>query len=626
MRWHAIAAGILGLAMLGSATRAQISPPGLPLPESIDEFRAATAAVLRETGVPGAGIALVRSDRVEWEGGVGVADRERQIPVTADTSFRVGSVSKSLVALALVQLSEEGLVDLDAPVRTVVPDVVIDNPWEEHHPVRIIHLLQHTAGFDDMHFNEMYLTPGEDDPSLAAVMARNPRSRRVRWPPGTRMAYSNPGYGLAGWVIEKIAEEPYEDYIAREIFEPLEMTASSFRLTPADHARLAQGYRDSTGPPVGFPPIYLRPAGNLHTTARDLGRFVQMLLNWGARGDNYVVDPEYLGNMEAPRTTLAAEAGLRHGYGSGISLRVDLPYKVLGHNGGIDGFVSSYGYSPSRDVGYVVLLNSAGPRAAEALTRLSSLAIRYLKRDVEPQAPPRADVPADVLDRYTGYYHEASPRNQLAWAVDWLRAGVSVRREGMDLLLTPVVGSSFRLIPVSETTFRRDEEIDASRVFATDAVGRMVLTGIGTFAERRPRWQVEMVRVPVLAIIPVLASVFVMSAIWAVRVRRARPRLFWELKLALLLCPLAVLLPVAGLATTPMSDWGRTNAGTVAVFVGTLAVPTMALVVCALTLMAVREGASRALVTYAGAIALTMGGLSLYLSAHDLLGLRLWVY
>ena len=146
---------------------------------------------------------------------------------------------------------------------------------------------------------------GAAEVSLSDALALNPGARRVRWRPGTRMAYSNVGYGVAGVLIEKATDEPYEDYIKRAIFDKLDMPTSSFRLTTADEALLARGYGGPTGPPVGFPRIYLRPAGNLHSSPRELAQFVRMILNWGEIGTTFVVDPEYLGNMEQPRTTLA---------------------------------------------------------------------------------------------------------------------------------------------------------------------------------------------------------------------------------------------------------------------------------------------------------------------------------
>jgi CubicO group peptidase (beta-lactamase class C family) len=401
----------LVVVVLGGALAAQ-APPSDSLPQNVTEFQSAARRILEETGIPGAGIALVKSNGVEWEGGLGFADRDAKTPVTADTHFRVGSISKTFVALALVQLYENGDLDLDAPVREIAPEVEIDNPWEDISPVRVIHVLQHTAGFDDLHFNEMSPPPGTLVPPIADVLKLNPHSRRVRWPPGTRMAYSNAGYGVAGYLIEAISGQPYDDYIRHEIFTPLAMTTSSFRLTSEDEALMARGYTDPEGPAVEFRPIYFEPAGNLHSSPREMARFVQMLLGWGELGTAFIVDPEYLGSMELPRTTRATEAGLRNGYGTGIATRVDLPFKMLGHNGGILGFAASYGYSPARDVGYVVLLNSTGSRAIEALDRLSSLAIRYLKRDVEPPRKPEVSVDSATLDRYVGFYRQANPRSQ----------------------------------------------------------------------------------------------------------------------------------------------------------------------------------------------------------------------
>src|SRR5919106_4086522 len=266
-------------------------PADDPHPKTVDEFKAAVQKVLDDTRVPGAGLALVRLNGVEWAGGVGFADRDARTPVTADTHFRAGSISKTFVAAALVQLYEDGELDLDTPVGELVSDVEIDNAWLVTDPVRLIHLLQHTAGFGDMHFNEMYNVSDRPDMPLADVLRLNPRSRVVRWKPGTRMSYSNPGYALAGHIIEKLTGQNYEDRIAEKIFKPVGMTNSSFYLRPEDHAVLAKGYASRTGPPVAYSQIYLRPAGNLHTSAADMGKFVHLLLNWGETTEDLVIDP-----------------------------------------------------------------------------------------------------------------------------------------------------------------------------------------------------------------------------------------------------------------------------------------------------------------------------------------------
>jgi CubicO group peptidase (beta-lactamase class C family) len=618
----AILAVLALIAAAGAQTPAAVEDP---TPASIEEFTSAAARILRETGVPGAGISLVRADRVEWEGGIGVADRERNVPVTADTHFRVGSISKTFVAMSLVQLSEDGLIDLEDPVNDIAPDVAIDNPWSATDPVRVIHLLQHTAGFDDMHLNERYVTNGPDLP-LLEVLARNPASRRVRWQPGTIVSYSNPGYTVAGYLIEKVSARRYSDYIYDEIFSPLGMNTSSFELNDDDHTQLATGYTGPEGAGVGYPRIYHRPAGNMHSSARELGLFVRMLLNWGELGTAFVVDPEYLGNMEQPRTSIATRAGLRNGYGSGIFTMLDLPYLMLGHNGGIDGFYSTYAYSPSRDVGFVVLLNVSGPRVADASRRLNSLAVRFLKRDVTPPAKPSASIDGSILDGHAGYYHDANPRNQLVWAVQWLLSGWTIARDGDALSAQPVFGDRTRLVPVSESLFRLEHEIGPSRVFTVDADGAAVLAGTSVYAARQPRWRIEIVRVPVMLSAVLLLSVFAVALVWVARIGRAGPRGFWGLKSVLLLCPITLILPFAALALTPGAAWGEQNAGTVFVFLSTLALPALAVLGAMFTLFAYRQGASRWLVTYALAMICAVGTISTYLGASGLLGIRLWMY
>ena len=115
-------------------------------PHTIDELRGRIAAVLARNGVPGAGLALVTRDRLLWSGGVGLADRAHEQPVTADTLFRVGSITKSFVSLALLQLAEDGRIDLKAPVAQLAPELTIANRWEREAPITVAHVLEHTAG------------------------------------------------------------------------------------------------------------------------------------------------------------------------------------------------------------------------------------------------------------------------------------------------------------------------------------------------------------------------------------------------------------------------------------------------------------------------------------------------
>lgn len=119
-------------------------------PATIDELRAQIAAVLEREAVPGVGLALVDRRGVVWAGGVGLADRDGKTPVTADTQFRVGSITKSIVALGVARLAEQGRLDLDRPLAELMPEIDVTNAWAASSPISLAHALEHTAGFDDM--------------------------------------------------------------------------------------------------------------------------------------------------------------------------------------------------------------------------------------------------------------------------------------------------------------------------------------------------------------------------------------------------------------------------------------------------------------------------------------------
>lgn len=624
MRWCFPVAGVFILGPLLLAQPAE--PVSDPTPASLDGFKAAAAAILEETGVPGAGVALVGADGVEWAGGVGWADREARVPVDGDTTFRAGSISKTFVALALVQLYEDGKLDLDAPVRTLVPDLALDNPWEAEAPALLRHLLEHTAGFDDMHFNEVYVLDGAPDLPLEEVLFRNPASRRVRWRPGTRMSYANPGYAVAGLIIEKVTGRPFEEVIHDRILMPLEMRSSRFSIDPGSDVRLAQGYDAGSGPAVTRRRVYLRPAGALHTSAHDLGNFVQMLLGWGERGDNgYVVDPEYLANMEVPRTTVAAAAGVRAGYGLGIASTIDLPYPVLGHNGGIDGFLSSYGYSPSRDVGYVVLLNST--HAPEALERLSSLALRYLKRDLEPPAKEAMALPAEALKPFEGYYHRMGGRHQVLQALEYPLGGMDVRRVGDHLVMTPTLGSPQSLVPVNDALFRLEHELTASLAF-TSVGGRQVLAGSNVYAERTAWWPFALLRSGlVLALACAGLAPLGAAAAWGWRRWRGGPPTVAPGLGALWTVAAVTLATVAFVcASASLPDLAEPTVRSWIILGGSLLYPALAVLIAGVTARAWTHRPGWMAGVAVLLVLVSHAGLAIYVGWWELVGFRSWTY
>jgi len=253
--------------LLPPVLRAQQKPEPAP-PKTLDELQKAIKSELDKNHAPGAGVALISRGELLWCGGFGDADIASKKPMTCETEFRVGSISKSFVALALLKLQEEGKINLEARLHDVAPEVPMQNAWESTHPVRVVSLLEHTAGFDDMEAAEVYNAHDPYDYPLLEVFKRFQEPQIVRWPPDTRMSYSNPGYGIAGYLIEKISSQPYDKYIHDTFLQPLGMTNADYRFTDANKALLAAGYDGKTTTPVGYPYIYLRPARRFESLTR----------------------------------------------------------------------------------------------------------------------------------------------------------------------------------------------------------------------------------------------------------------------------------------------------------------------------------------------------------------------
>lgn len=450
----------------------------LPHPKTLPELQKAMKDVLDKDHVPGAGVALVSNGELLWCGGLGKADIASSRDVTCDTEFRVGSISKSFVALALLKLQEEGKINLEARLQDVAPEVPVKNRWESTNPVRIVNLLEHTAGFDDMEAAEVYNFNDRYDFSLLEVFKRFQEPEDVRWPPSTRMSYSNPGFGIAGYLIEKVAGTPFDQYIRQTILRPLGMANADFPFTDANKPLLATPY-DGNPPRAlpGYPYIYLRPAGDLKASPGELAKLVQFFLRRGKAGDAQIVKPESIIRMESVETTLAAKNGLRLGYGLANYTEVTGGVVTHGHDGGIDGFISSYRYMPEQNWGYVVLLNST--QSGQALNDLNKLAIDFLSKDFPESQHPAVTMSAGDLEKFSGYYAPAAPRSQLLAFVDDLAGGVRIRVINGQLMRSGLFGKSEPVLWVGRNFFRGEKEPEATSIFVTDGAGRMTFSSQG---------------------------------------------------------------------------------------------------------------------------------------------------
>jgi CubicO group peptidase (beta-lactamase class C family) len=619
---------IAALLLLSPVTHAQ-QKEELPHPKTLPDLQKAMKDVIDKAHLPGAGVALVSNGEVLWCGGFGKADLASGRGTTCDTEFRVGSISKSFVALALLKLQEEGKINLEARLQDVAPEVPVKNRWESTNPVRIVNLLEHTAGFDDMEAAEVYNFTDRYDFPLLEVFKRFQKPQDVRWPPATRMSYSNPGFGIAGYLIEKTTGKPYDQYIRETILRPLGMANADFPFTEANKALLAAAYdQDPPHALPSYPYIYLRPAGDLKASPGELAKLVQFLLRRGRAGDSQIVKPESIIRMESVESTLAAKNGLRLGYGLANYTQVVGGVVTHGHDGGIDGFISSYRYMPEQNWGYVVLLNST--QSFQALLDLNRLAIDFLSKDfLKPQQTPVSIPPGD-LEKFAGYYASGAPRAQLLSFVEDLSGGVRIRVINGQLTRSGLFGKPEPLIPVGKNFFRGEKEPEATSIFVTDSTGHMVFSSQGidgfSYGERTSTvWTYA--RIVLLALCVVLmATSLLFAVIWVLR------KLFGGMKdvqhlsvrTAPLLATLCFLALVFCFTKLGGADTGKLTGWTAGIFVLSLLFPLLSLYGLFLAVRVPKSAIRSGVRIHSLLVALACCVVAIFVASWHLIGLRLW--
>jgi CubicO group peptidase (beta-lactamase class C family) len=620
-------AGLLAFAATGSPAFAQAPKDELPHPKTLQELKKAMADVVEKTHVPGAGVALVSHGQVVWCGGIGKADIATGRDITCDTEFRVGSVSKSFVALALLKLEEEGKINLQARVQDLAPEVPMKNAWEATNPVRVVNLLEHTAGFDDMSATEVYNTKDRANISLLEVFQAHPVQQNPRWPPSTRFSYSNPGFGLAGYLIEKTSGRPFDAYIKQTILAPLGIETGEFRLTEANRALLAQGYQDQKKT-VAYKEIYLRPAGDMKASPGELAKLVQFFLRRGNAGGAQLVKPETIARMEYPTTPASARNGIRLGYGLANYTEVEGGVVTHGHDGGIDGFISTYRYMPEQNWGYVVLLNSGF--SGKALHELNSLAMDFLSKDFPKAQQPLVHLPQRELESFAGYYAPRAPRNQMASFLDELTGGTRVRAENGQLLVSGLFGKNAeKLLPVGKNLFRGEKEPEATAVFFSDPSGTKVLVSAGMdgvpYGEREGIFW-PYARLAVLcACFVLLASSLLFALVWGVRWVLGKMKDVRHLSVRAVPLVATLLLVVVLFSMTKIfDDLGAINFWTVTIFAGTILFALFSLVGLWLAVRVPRSEIRHGVRMHSLLVSLACVTLTVFFASWHLLGLRVW--
>jgi CubicO group peptidase (beta-lactamase class C family) len=422
---------------------------------------------IEQNDIAGVTISIVKDGQVIFAKGYGYADVKAKKPVSAEkTLFRTGSITKLFTWTAVMQLVEQGKLDLDADINTYL-DFEIPKTFGK--PVTLRNLMTHRGGFQDTIKNLGAQNSGKAD--LAKYVRENVPSQI--YVPGTTPSYSNYGTALAGYIVERVSGTPFDAYVEANIFKPLGMAQSSLRQPlPKELAGdMSTGYRLGSGEPVPFEIVNGYPAGSQSSSATDMAKFMIAYLNGGALGEGRILKPETVTSMHNTVTTLDER---QNGIGLGFYEVSRGALRTIGHGGDLIAFHSDLHLIPSQNFGFFVSYNSAGrgdtpPRAP--LWRM--FRARYFTDEPDKAVAGKDDV-APLVGSYISTRRAETSLFRLLGILG--QATVSANADGTITVdaFRGVNGQPRRWEPLGNGEFRAVDS-RARLIFKPDANGRMMM-------------------------------------------------------------------------------------------------------------------------------------------------------
>lgn len=389
-----LASGPCVIAQPSKATQAEARPL---TPGDLEAFLdGAIPVLLKQSDIPGATIAVVKDGQIFFTKGYGYADGARTRPVDPrQTLFRPGSISKLFMWTAVMQLVEQGKIDLDRDVNTYL-DFKIPPAFGK--PITMRHLMTHRGGFEERIRDFFVKDPRNLLPLGVALKTYMPK--RI-FEAGTVPAYSNYGAGLAGYIVERVSGEPFAAYIQRHVLNPLGMSSTSMaQPLPAPlMARLSQGFHGTTADaPQWYEYTQFPPAGAASTTAVDMAHFMIAHLQGGALGGTRILKPETAALMQKQASS-SAPGVMSNGIGLGFYEENRNGLHIPAHGGGTIAFNSDLRLIPAHGIGLFISVNAGGANGEEEAVR-SAFIDGFLDRYFP--APGVARAPAFRPDRWHG--------------------------------------------------------------------------------------------------------------------------------------------------------------------------------------------------------------------------------
>jgi len=416
------------------ATFQAVAQNGTPLNAQLDQY----LTELTKNGFSGS-VLLSQNGKILFAAGYGPANRELNVLNTAQTKFRLGSITKQFTAAGILILHERGQLNIQDSICKYIDGCPA--AWKD---VTIHHLLSHTGGVPSFTSMPDYMTRMnmlETPQSMLARFVNKP----LEFAPGEKWNYSNSGYFVLGMIIEKVSHETYEAFLQKNIFTPFKLTNTGYDHFATILPNRATGYSRNTDGLVNSAFIDMSQpyaAGSLYSTVEDLFLWNEALFG---------------GKVVTKKTFDLMTTPVKNNYGYGLGISTLFNRKLISHGGGINGFSTIIARFPNENITYVVLRNSDfGEPSPGAVGR--AMAARLLGEKDEPVRPPVAKVDPAIYDKYVGEYEVTS------------NVILKVTRDGDHLMVQASSQSPIEILPESETKFFL-KGVDARITFVKDPSG-----------------------------------------------------------------------------------------------------------------------------------------------------------
>lgn len=552
-----------------------VSPPENPIavpdaperpmtPEDVEAFLDGLMQVQIEANdIAGAVVTIVKDGRVLLAKGYGFSDVASRTPVSpSQTLFRTGSVTKLFTWTAVMQLVEQDKLDLDADVNRYLDFTI---PQTQGVAVTLRHLMTHRGGFQETLKNLGAQRRGSVD--LAAYVRGNIPDQIYR--PGTTPSYSNYGAALAGYVVERVAGVPFDQYVEDHIFRPLGMEPDATLRTPLPKAlagRMSEGYATASGKPGDFEVVNGYPAGSQSASGIAMTRFMLAFLNKGELGGKRILKDATVSRM---LDTVTAYDPRQNGIALGFVEEVRNGLRILGHGGDTVYFHSLLNLVPERKFGFFISYNSTGNGVVPLRNVVwGQLLDRYFPAErpdgVRSKAPASGPTASEVAGRYVSSRRAETSLLRLLSVLQQPRA---IAQPDGSLIVDAFVGlngSPRMFMPVGDGVFR-EKQGQARLVFVRgeDGVMRMLTgsSGIAIFERSPPLLDAGLVMAGLgLSFLFVVGNLVVLGASFLIRrhydVALGWPRHEMILQGASTLAGVVVLAFVGGMAGSLLSTLG----------------------------------------------------------------------